>query len=58
MRNEKYDSPEYPQWLCEVGRELFDKDLSFRINCIEHGNDPAWRRTLNREAERVANPYE
>lgn len=56
IRDERYDSPEYPQWLCEVGRELYDSDLSFRMNCEQYGHDAAWRRTLNRQAERLANP--
>ncbi len=55
MRNEKYESPEYPQWLCEVGRQLYDSDLSFRMNCEQYGHDSQWRRFLNREAERLAN---
>jgi len=55
IRDEKYDSPEYPQWLCEYGRQLYDSDLSFRIDCQQYGNDAIWRRTLNRQAERIAN---
>lgn len=55
IRNKKYDTPDYPSWLCETGRALFDKSLSFRVNCLQYGNDPAWRRRLNREAERLAN---
>jgi len=56
MRNEKYESPEYPRWLCEEGRALYDSDLSFRMNCEQHGHDTIWRRMLNRQAERLANP--
>lgn len=55
MRNEKYESPEYPQWLCEVGRALYDSDLKFCMDCEQYGHDAAWRRVLNREAERLAN---
>ena len=55
IRDEEYDSPEYPQWLCEVGRALYDSDLGFRIDCQQYGHDATWRRTLNRKAERLAN---
>ena len=54
IRNEKYESPEYPQWLCEAGRALYDSDLSFRMNCEQHGHDSQWRHVINREAERLA----
>lgn len=54
MRNEKYESPEYPQWLCEVGRALYDSDLKFCMDCEQYGHDAAWRRALNREAQRLA----
>ena len=54
IRDEKYESPEYPQWLSEVGRALYDSDLSFRMNCEQYGHDATWRRTLNRQAERLA----
>jgi hypothetical protein len=54
IRDEKYDSTDYPQWLCEYGRYLYDSDLSFRINCqqAEHADT---RRSLNKQAERLAN---
>ena len=56
MRDEKYNSPEYPQWLCEEGRALYASDLSFRMNCERYGHDATWRRVLNQEAERIFNP--
>jgi hypothetical protein len=56
IRDEKYNSPEYPSWLSEVGRMLYDADLSFRMNCEQYGHDKAWRVALNKEAERLANP--
>lgn len=55
MRNEKYESPEYPQWLCEEGRALYDRDLKFRCNCEQYGHNAEWRHVLNREVQRLAN---
>lgn len=49
------ETPEPPNWLTAYGKQLYRKDLKFRIDCEQYGHDSTWRRMLNKKAERLAN---